>query len=234
MSGIYVIGDTHASFGWLNDFIADKEPDIIFVCGDFGVWKNREIKFFHDDIVNGNTKIYFCDGNHENYTILDKYVEEHGWQNPIEIRNNIFYCPRGSSLVLNDGRRILFMGGALSVDKHLRKPYVSWFPQELITSDDVKRVDTSIAYDIVISHTCIRQFHNRLLAKCTNSWKSKIDQSEDYLSEIFDKVKPRLWYHGHWHLPDTYELDGCTFHAMNMTPFDPTYSDYGCWCELDD
>ena len=229
---IYVIGDTHGSFGWLNEFIAKEKPDMIFVCGDFGVWKMHNDMWYHECIRNPSTKIYFCDGNHETHTYLAGLVKEHGWREPIEIQKDIYYCPRGSSITLEDGRRVLFFGGALSVDKHLRKAYKDWFPEELITKEECDRISDGDKYDIVITHTCPHEFHDKMLGVCDNPWKSKPDVSEMYLSEIFQKVKPSLWYFGHWHTGAEFDYEGCKFYAMNMTPLNRIYSDYLCYREL--
>jgi hypothetical protein len=38
---LYVLGDIHADFGALNQFVNKKQPDIILQCGDFGWWPHR-------------------------------------------------------------------------------------------------------------------------------------------------------------------------------------------------
>ena len=53
---------------------------------------------------------------------------------------NIFYMPRGSVLSLSDGRNVLFMGGAESVDKRRRTPGYDWFKQELIRPQDLSNL----------------------------------------------------------------------------------------------
>ena len=233
MSGIYVVGDTHADFGWLNEFIGKNTPEIVMVCGDFGIWQYGHDVWYHDSIVNPETKIYFCDGNHEKHSYLCDLVRKYGWENPIEIKDNIFYCPRGSSITLPDNRRVLFFGGALSVDKHLRKAYFDWFPEEEITQQECNRVSENDKYDIVISHTCPREFHDRMFSKCTNAWKNKPDVSEIYLSDIYHRVNPSLWYFGHWHLWDDFIDGNCHFYAMNMTPFNYYSDGYMCFRELE-
>ena len=51
-------------------------------------------------------------------------------------------------MALPDGRTVLFMGGALSVDKAWRTPGYDWFPEESITTGDLDRLP-DVHVDIV-------------------------------------------------------------------------------------
>ncbi len=142
---IMVMGDVHGEWGKLYSLINNKKPGIILQCGDFGYFP--KFKDYHPHhIKNGDCKIYWCDGNHSDHDTLRKIKRT-------EIRPNIFYMRRGSTLTLPDVRTVLFMGGAESIDKHLRTPGIDWFPQEVISQVDFNNLppeDTKI--DIVISH----------------------------------------------------------------------------------
>ena len=217
---IYVCGDTHGCFDNLNKFIEDKNPSAIFICGDFGYWiDSKSHKFYHEDIISKNTKIYFCDGNHENHVLLNNLVKTHGYENPIEVAQNIYYCPRGSSYLLEDGRRILFMGGANSIDKKIRKSYVDWFPEEIITYEDISRVDNKLKYDIVISHTCPLFLRDKLISLIYNMYSSETDISEHYLQLLFERTLPKKWYFGHWHISEKFNIYDCYFRVLNMLPY---------------
>lgn len=217
-----VCGDTHGDFIALNKIVNELTPKIVFVCGDFGVWNKSiffktENGFFHDDIIlPEKTKLYFCDGNHEDHVFLHTLVKKYGWKNPISIRKNIFYCPRGSSLVLDDERRILFFGGAVSTDKHLRTAYLDWFPEEVISLEEYERVDFKKKYDIVISHTCPEMLVNRMLYNigATSTFYNR-DVCCTYLQRIYQQALPSEWYFGHWHTSDFIDTETCKFYALN-------------------
>ena len=151
---IAVCGDFHAEFGKVNQFI-NSMPLIstILQCGDFGYWP-RFYNFNQGNkklIKNKNVKIYWCDGNHEDFDSIKK-IENN------EILPNIFYMKRGSILTLEDGRKVLFIGGAYSIDKDARIPGDTWFPEEEITQKDIYDLpDEKI--DIVISHTAPTEFN---------------------------------------------------------------------------
>jgi len=198
-NGIHIVGDVHGEFGRLNCWINKKRPDIILQCGDFGYWPNWPAKKRRSrkpeptpKLKNG--KLYFCDGNHEDHWSL-KALDD------TEVFPNTFYTPRGSTLKLPDGRTVLFMGGADSIDKDIRTLGHDWFPDEIISESDIHSLpDQKI--DIVISHTCPREFEIPYLdeGKCQ-------DPSRMVLSYILFKYRPKEWYFGHWHFfkQDIYE-----------------------------
>ena len=220
---IYFMGDTHGDFRELNKlFETTTEKDYILVCGDFGYWRKSKFKmglgWFHDDIINtNNTKIYWCDGNHEDHVELDYLIKECGFDKPIEIKKNIFYCPRGSSFVLPNGERVLFMGGAMSTDKAQRMAYFDWFPQELISNSDLRRIDDTKTYDIVVSHTCPKMCCSRMAFEIGMAYTDRQDSSCDALQYIFEEYKPKKWFFGHWHVGRSFEQEGCQFTALNMS-----------------
>ena len=214
---IYVVGDIHNYFGKLNVFLDKKKPELILACGDFGYWPNTHTKEKTEDplaeivkkeykkqcelsgikyekiqpmweIKNKESKILFCDGNHEDHDSLDKLTN-------MEIRPNIFYKKRGSTYRLKDGRNILFMGGADSIDKNSRTPGLDWFPQENISYQDMNNLpDCKI--DIVISHTC-----PTCILPIMNPYdpRKRPDGNNVALQIIMEKYRPSLWYFGHWH-----------------------------------
>lgn len=215
------MGDTHADFGELNNLLeTTTKKDSIIICGDFGYWRKSKFKYglgwFHDEIINRNmTKIYWCDGNHEDHVELEFVVKEHGFFSPIEIRKNLFYCPRGSSHTI-EGKKILFIGGAMSTDKAVRTAYFDWFPQETISNIDLKKIKKD-SYDIVVSHTCPKMCTGHMASLIGLPFTDRPDCSCDALQWVFEEIKPKYWFFGHWHVSSVFEMNGCIFHAMNMS-----------------
>jgi len=178
---ILVVGDIHGEFRYLNSLINKRQPSMILQVGDLGYWpKNKR----NQKIKNKNTKIYFCDGNHEDHESLRKLKNN-------EVFKNIFYMKRGSILDLPNGRTVLFMGGSYSFDWKLRTLGIDWFrDMELLTWDDVVNTPDTII-DIVISHTAPEEFFMM--------FNPKEDPSRKHLSYILKKYKPKEWYFGHFH-----------------------------------
>lgn len=202
------------NWGRLNMLINDKKPDIILQCGDYGWWPHMHGRVEHwpdgmpkhkwdqFGLKPKNTKVYWCDGNHENHDDLDEKVKEHG-RVPIEIMKNVFYMPRASTLTLPDGRNVLFMGGADSVDKHVRTEGVSWWRQEIINQGDIYALP-DMKIDIVISHTIPWSIINEpaFRAMFANSPFGRLEAEPSTLAleTVWEKYQPSLWYAGHWHV----------------------------------
>ncbi len=221
---ILVLGDTHAEFNKINTLINKKHPDLILQCGDFDYWPamddkyelgNKRVdsqgriikrsKWRQCGIKNGKTKINFCDGNHEDHWSLKKLKSN-------EICPNIFYMKRGACLTLADGRNVLFLGGAESTDKESRELGRDWFPEEIITANDIENLpDKKI--DIVISHTCPKEFSGNLPQ---HNEQKFTDPSMDTLSYVLNRYRPSLWYFAHFHLFKTGVINDVRWTALNM------------------
>lgn len=223
---IIITGDIHGSWDYLNTLINKHKPDILIACGDFGwfpnlhglevrkrAYHNEKVKkwYLYNEIKNPNTKIYWCDGNHENHEHLLQLKDN-------EIMPNVFYQKRGSVITLPDGRNVMFMGGADSIDKESRTQGINWFPQELITYNDVSyALENGKKYDkidIVISHTCPNEFC--LDSKIKWYMAPKIsDTCRVMLSEILKEFHPEHWYFGHWHISLEGVYENCKWTALN-------------------
>ena len=205
---IIVLGDVHGDHGRLNTFINKRRPKMILQCGDFGYWPNivpeqKNKNFLKQYAIPKvqETKVYWADGNHENHWALRDIEDDEIWP-------NVFYMRRGSVLTLDDGRNVLFMGGATSIDKHMRKLGYDWFPEENIDYNDFNNLP-DVNIDIVISHTCPLEFEIKNIGLI----KMK-DPSRVALSEILERYKPSLWYFGHFHHYETGYNNGCRWTCL--------------------
>ena len=213
---IIIIGDTHGYFHFLNVLINRRLPKIVFQCGDFGFWP----KFPSIKVKNGKTDVFLCDGNHEDHESLLKLENN-------EIFPNVFYMKRGSYLTLEDGRNVLFMGGALSVDKDYRTPGLDWFPEETISQKDIENLP-DINIDIIISHTAPQEFEIKNMEVIGYMKDKKInDPSRIALSYVYEKYKPKLWYFGHFHRFNTGVYENCKWTCL------PDCRHGDCWMYLE-
>lgn len=201
MKKIMAVGDLHGDWGKLNMLINQKQPDIVLQCGDFGwfpalecqrpVLYGRQSTWGLKGINPGDCQVFWCDGNHEDHWAL------RDWDKTAIDYPGVTYMPRGSVLSLPDGRTVMFIGGADSIDKNQRKLGVDWFPEEVINHTDVERfLSYQGRVDIVISHTCPTEFE----PKCHfGSFDKYNDPSMKALSVILEHFKPDLWFYGHFH-----------------------------------
>ncbi len=216
---IVVCGDFHGKFKQVTKFISDS-PEIttILQCGDFGFWPrffnpswygyvSTPYRFDNNTLQNNNVKIYWCDGNHEDHDSIKK-IENN------EVIPNVFYMKRGSVLTLEDGRKILFIGGAYSIDKDYRTPGRDWFPEETISQQDIYNLPEE-KIDIVISHTApiefkIPDYHEDFYR----------DPSRYALSLVLEKYQPKLWYFGHMHCFKEGYNNNCKWTCLSAIGFE--------------
>ncbi len=219
-ANILVVGDVHGDFGALNALMNKKRPDIVLQCGDFGYWPNatREAMYGRDNPKypkdkprpkpKGGCHIYWVDGNHEDHEQLLARPTNELWP-------RVHYQPRGSHILLPGGRRVLFIGGAASHDKQFRTPGYDWFVEELITQKDLDNIDFNLKYDIVISHTCPTSFGFREFMHLSDY--RDVDPCETALDIVYQKVKPDLWFFGHWHRNKTGFVGGTRWTTLDHT-----------------
>lgn len=205
---ILVIGDVHGAFrGRLNPLINVQQPDIILAAGDFGFWPNwpkhlggepsDPAKDIKGQMRNGNRcEIRWCDGNHEDHATLRR-LSPPGSLDPVEVGPNVFYQPRGSTFSLPDGRTVLFIGGAKSVDWRDRTEGEDWFPEEILLPQDLPGKIPEA--DIVISHTAPTVFPIQWDDRPEARWDFSPDPSRQVLDRVFEEVRPQRWYFGHFH-----------------------------------
>lgn len=212
---IQIVGDVHAEFDWLNSLIARRKPDVLIACGDFGYWpkynKNGKLTgFMTDKIKADQTKVFWCDGNHEHFELLK--LNTSNIQKPFEINKNVFYCPRGAVLSF-DEKKFLFMGGADSIDKNIRIRGYDWFPEEILSYQDYLNLpDTNI--DVVISHTCPDMIKDVILSEDP---RKNNDPSTSILQMVYEKYLPQKWFFGHWHIHKIFKTEQTEFVALNKS-----------------
>lgn len=218
---IMIVGDVHNEFGILNNLINKKKPDLIIACGDFGYWprfNNKPrggTKSLSEIKLQTAQKLLWIDGNHEDFWSLRNRDSD-------EIEPGIIYMPRGSTYKLPDGRKILFMGGANSIDKHLRTVGIDWFPEETIKYSDFENLpDDDI--DIFITHTCPSELVEKLKLRY---YSKDREPSNIALSGLWDIYKPKLWIFGHWHQYLEIEMNNTQFYCLSAAGF---YDKWWMW-----
>lgn len=203
----FITGDKHGDLTKIIDFIQRfelNENDNIIVLGDMGIcWrKDKKDLKYNTELwaARGNgVKLYFIDGNHENFHILNSLPIEN---NMHKIADNIYHLLRGQVYEF-EGKKILAMGGADSVDWFLRTKNLDWWEEETISQEDIDRVSAG-HYDYVLTHCCPRNvFEENKVYLIT---LGRIDQekvnhnSEDKLQELFKKITFNHHYFGHYHV----------------------------------
>ena len=237
---IMYLGDIHGNFNLIGQYIdrfGIKDTHIIQV-GDFGVGfkslvkEKRELELYHAKLVKNNVIVYAIRGNHD----FPRYFENDpfGFTNIKLIKDYT---------VLNlEGKNILCIGGAISVDRKMRYTkdqregnfdirtgYESWWPDETFTWEDDKLVNLR-NINIVVTHTapdyCVPDngngfgpFVNGLIANDPDLKFDLLGERRD-MTLAFQTIKMNndieFHYYGHFHRNDMIEMYGTKHRLLGV------------------
>ena len=226
---IYITGYTHASLDtesglytqgqmMRKDFIQDlNKDDILIVLGDFGyTWTPSILEQYHCPAVT-----LTIDGNHDNFNYLNSCPRISMFGSEVGvIKENVYRLISGNIYDIQ-GLRVFVFGGALSIDKYRRVPYVSWWPEEIPSASDfnrgVKNLETAgYDMDFFLAHTCPSEVSDELF-----SYSNKIyDPVETMLSQyesLIQEHNPGKKYHflfGHHHQYKWRSKYICLYHQV--------------------
>ena len=228
----YVAGDIHGDFDKLIRKIKhDKiEDSLIIVAGDCGfgfeerIYYDNTYKYCGPSLEKHNNIVLFMRGNHDD----PSYFSE----DPL---TRFFYdrmqcVPDYSVITINGSRNLLCIGGALSVDRKLRKENVSWWAGESAVKND-EEIDKLTAegteIDTVIAHNCpsfceptekkslhyFSMLDENILEDCDMERK----MFDDILTKITTSQSGlRNWLYGHYHKSWEKEISGITFTMLSI------------------
>jgi len=224
---LLIVGDLHGDVQSMRNVFAHAcrvEAEQIIQVGDMGYgWDRKQFKGGNSllecafvrqvekMVEQTGIPLYWFDGNHENFDMLGYAIEGEGTalSAPItlqddgtyECRPGVFYIPRGTVLERGE-KRILVCGGAASVDKARRQPFISWWPQEITTDADVAkcaeagRVDILLTHDLPLEVTVVDRHLDP-------GWGEEAVHSTYFnrvkISEILNRSGASLHLHGHLH-----------------------------------
>lgn len=199
-----LIGDVHGKYSRYKTIIASGPPGSIQV-GDMGVGFRRTQgprvgEFYsnppHYAMLAGHHR--FIRGNHDN---------------PAECRKHSQWISDGA---VEDG--VMFIGGALSIDRHLRLEDYNWWPDEELSIkqlDDMITVYLAEKPRVMITHDCPREagdaiyYGGRSWGSIERSSYDKLEsRSEQAFQSMWSAHAPDLWVFGHWHHSFDHVLHG--------------------------
>ena len=232
---VYITGDTHGDmtdprWDWFKSHL--KKNDILIITGDFG--------FDWDEISIGSWKsikhdytVLFCDGNHENYDILNSLPTIEMFGDVVgKFSDNTFRLFTGHMYVIEDKKYFVF-GGASSIDKDWRiveemknnNPRTLWWSDEVPSEETFEEAKKTLekhnwTFDYFISHTCNPQLKKPIL----KTYKSDFyDPTESMISsfEYLIRENGGHWnqsFFGHFHKNIHYKKWHCLYgEVVNLT-----------------
>lgn len=191
MRMIRFIGDTHAKFNEYEKLLTDFESVQV---GDFGIGFGSPPPVDPID----PKKDQFIRGNHDDPR---KCTMEPNW-----IADGTF-----------DGQ-IFYIGGAESIDRHMRLEGVSWWPEEELSIGDFWKIQDSyleIKPDIVVSHDVPDPICHYVLGR--QIWD--LSRTQQALGYMWSQHKPKLWIFGHYHKEFDGRHDGTRFVCLPELEF---------------
>lgn len=210
---IYITGDTHGQNdiqklfpGAFPDGKNLTREDYVIIAGDFGgLWygderDNETLKFYEEK----KYTVLFVDGNHENFNLINSYpVSKWNGGKIHKIRDNVFHLMRGQIYEI-DGKSIFTFGGGLSIDKIYRTPYISWWPEEWPSYDEINEALDNLRnhdnkVDYIITHAAPQTVMRNELCRIHPMLKADCS-TEKFLDEIFMNVDFKMWFCGHYHI----------------------------------
>lgn len=210
---IMFLGDTHGHTKFVKaaiDLAVENGASTILQVGDFGFWYQNSIgAAFLDStqefLTQAGITLIFCDGNHECFDELFALpTDADGFR---RVRPSIWHAPRGHVWELG-GLRIGAMGGAHSIDgpggiwPRTRGPGNDWWPQEMITDDEVRHAIQhpvkDLPVDVMISHDAPEG-----VAIPGIGGYPFADVNRHRLRQVVDAWQPQLLVCGHYHLRHT-------------------------------
>lgn len=210
---VYITGDCHGDFERIVEFCEDActtaEDDVLVILGDaginyHGIPTDNDLKQMLSDL---HITLLCIHGNHEMRPETIETYEEVEWNGGnVYIEQeypNLLFAKDGEVYNL-DGRRCIAIGGAYSIDRYSRTPYVSWWPDEQPSDEIMSNVQMQLTKEywdvnVVFSHTCPLKYIPRE-EFLPNINQDTVDRStEEWLDSIEDRLKYDIWYCGHWH-----------------------------------
>lgn len=230
-----MLGDIHGQIRPLEralQFAAQQGITTIVQVGDFGTfmtkgfipdrpWDIEEKGNFREQLIHllkqyPDIAVLFIDGNHDNCTQLTKLEQ------PTTLFETLVYVPRGTVMNIH-GKTVAFMGGAKSIDEHLRWKY-GWFHDmnENIGTKDLNRMHANKfgeTIDMFVTHVppqsvIQRNFDPMDMMKFGVSveWR---DSNADLIEMLWNQMKCPV-YSGHMHRSVSGEIDGKEYKILNI------------------
>ena len=134
--------------------------------------------------------------------------------------------------MLPDGRNILFMGGANSIDKYRRTIGVDWWPEENITQSDFQNLPEE-DIDIFITHTCSNEIYDNCIQHGLGGrYSPRKDNDPSYaaLSSLWEIYRPGQWFFAHFHIYMKGNMENTRWQCLSA----PLVGSGPWWTELTD
>jgi hypothetical protein len=208
---VYVLGDNHGFYGEIYDLVAERNlrGSVIIHVGDGDEggedWTDDGVRYANTRFQEFDVEYLSIRGNHSNPALFDGSVNH----------SHFKLIPDYTQLLIN-GQSWLLIGGAISINRIDLVPGVDWWSDERF----VLRKDLIAAADVLVTHSG----PSWIGPPCKNPFvqifaDSEMERGIDLIDELeierrlhdhlFNIVRPKHWYLGHFHHSETKTHKGC-------------------------
>lgn len=166
-------------------------------------------------ITRHNGKVAFTGNSNHAWLNTFPVIQWHGGS-AHSIAENIIHLMRGEVYDI-DGFKFLSIGGAKSIDKAYRIPYIDWWPEEEISQAEIQHTLDNLdkhkwLVDYVITHAAPRTILRDIFPNELHlSGKSS---TEKFLEYIQQELTFKQWYFGHYHIDRDFGKYHCLYNRV--------------------
>lgn len=220
------VGDIHGQLDlfekWLN-FHSVENTNIIQV-GDFGLGFKSKYEDINDlDELNrvleaSNNNLYVIRGNHDNPEFWSSSNQD--------FVPPLIHLIKDGEIIKIEGKRILCIGGGISIDRMKRRQDISYWSEEVINKEIINNCNVD-NIDIIVTH--VPFVENTIFTPPDESplvinWDIieqgdlifDLEEEQNLLSNLNERVKDNnkndiLWISGHFHNPSYIHKDNIEY-----------------------
>ncbi|QZE10565.1 metallophosphoesterase [Mycobacterium phage ScoobyDoobyDoo] len=215
-----IAGDWHGNAGWARhaiEYAADNGADVMVHVGDFGYWVRATergsdtweyLERVSAAVSKTGIEFLWLPGNHEHWPMLPGLAGRGPSVEPVH--GNLLYLPIGYRWEWWE-KKFMAVGGAFSIDRFLRKEGLAWWPEEVLTDEDVTWCcHQPHGVDVIFSHDCPAGVDIPGIGPDSKPRGGKdiwppamLYGAADHrrkMKEIWDKHRPQRYFHGHYHV----------------------------------
>lgn len=219
---VALAGDWHGNEKWalhaIRGLAQRGDIDLILHVGDFGIWPGGSGRRYrhavNDALAEAGIALHLTPGNHEDWGALARRWKNHAHPQPLRMGERLTILPPGWRFEI-DGRSFVSLGGAPSIDYSDRTKGFDWWPEEIITDEDVERTVAGGYADVMITHDAPSHPWTTprvaMIHATPGGWplhaRSYASAGRRQIDRALLGVKPRLLVHGHMHVADAHHYE---------------------------
>lgn len=201
MTTIRFIGDLHGNMKDYHAFTSSS-PYPSIQLGDMGVGFCQS-KLIYENVDQNRHR--FIRGNHDNPNILKDFPN---------------FISDGLVETLDNGMKIMYIGGAASIDAFERIEGINWWPNEELTYSEfmtLMDIYEKVKPDILVSHDIPKNVACKMFNK--NPYYMHSNITSQAFESFFDIHKPKYWIFGHWHMNKIFKYKGTIFICIDKNDY---------------